>query len=242
MKPRFFFAILITIAFSFSIQSLAQANPELLTAKDVFQKYTNAVGGKEAFQKITARTYKGTLEIPNMNITGTFEMFFKAPNKNLVSLNLIGYGENLNGFDGTIAWAKDVVQGLRTKSNQELEQIKLTSDFYYSVNLAKIYPKAEVTDVQKIEKTEVNVVKADANTTLFFDKETGLLLKTERSVISAQGKIPTTVSFSDYREVNGIKYPHTWQQSIHGGAMILKITEIKLNAEIDDAIFSKPKI
>ncbi len=241
MKTRNIFAILITILFSFSLQIFAQDNAKLLTAKEIFQKYADAIGGKSAVEKITSRTYKGTLEIPAMNINGTFEMFYKAPNKNLVSLALKDFGENLNGFDGTVAWAKDAMQGLRTKSNAELEHIKVTSDFYYSVNLENVYPNAETTGTQKIENKEVYMVKADANATLYFDKETGFLLKSERLVISPQGKMLTTTSFSDYREIDGIKYPHTWRQSIHGGEMILKIAEIKHNAEIDEAIFSKPK-
>lgn len=235
------FAILFALILSFSTQFFAQENAKLPTANEVFTKYINAIGGKEAYTQNTSRIYKGTLEIAIMNITGTFEMFFKSPNKSLVSLDITGSGENKNGFDGTVAWAKNAIQGLRTKSGNEFESVKSNADFYYSVNLETKYPKAEVIKTDKIGEVAVYVVKADENTTLFFEQQTGFLKKSDRIVLVPEGNSRTTTTFEDYREVNGIKYPHTWRQSVHGGEMVLKITEIKHNSEIDDSIFSKPK-
>ncbi|HRH46284.1 MAG TPA: hypothetical protein PKY82_31860, partial [Pyrinomonadaceae bacterium] len=134
MKNKFLL-ILLALIFSITYQSIAQETTKLPSAQDIFKKYSDSIGGKENYFKLTSRIYKGTIEIPAMNITGTFEMLFKAPNMNLVSINLGGFGNNLNGFDGTIGWAKDEIQGLRTKSGAELEQAKLTSDFYYPVIL-----------------------------------------------------------------------------------------------------------
>lgn len=240
MKNKFLL-ILLALIFSITYQSIAQETTKLPSAQDIFKKYSDSIGGKENYYKLTSRIYKGTIEIPAMNITGTFEMLFKAPNMNLVSLNLGGFGNNLNGFDGTIGWAKDEIQGLRTKSDAELEQVKLTSDFYYPVILEKVYPKAEVTGIEKLEDLEVYVVKVNENNTLYFDKQTGFLVKTTRFVNSAQGKQPVSVVFSDYREIEGIKYPFYWKQNIHGGDMIFKFVEVKQNQIIEDQIFSKPK-
>lgn len=241
MKKHNILAILLALIFSITYQSLAQETAKLPTAKDIFKKYSDSIGGKENYYKLTTRIYKGTVEIPAMNVNGTFEMSFKAPNMNLVSLNLGGFGNNLNGFDGTVGWAKDEIQGLRTKSGAELEQAKLTSDFYYPVNLEKVYPNAEVTGIEKFEDSEVYIVKITENNTLYFDKQTGFLVKTTRFVNTAQGKQPASVVFSDYREIEGIKYPFLWKQSIHGGDMIFKFTEVKHNQNIEDQIFSKPK-
>lgn len=241
MNKQILYAILITLCLMITTQSSAQDIDRKQLAQDIFNKYAEAIGGKEVFAKITGRIYKGSLEAAQMNLNGTFEMFYKFPNKNLVSLNITGMGENLNGFDGTTAWAKNSVQGLRIKSGAELEQVKLTSDFYYLVNLAKIYPNAESIGTEKINNMDTFIVKADENTTFYFDKQSGLLLKNNRTTITSQGKMSTTILFEDYREIEGIKYPFIWRQSIHGSEMILRITEIKHNPVMDETIFSKPK-
>jgi hypothetical protein len=48
--------------------------------------------------------------------------------------------------------------------------------------------------------------------------------------------------FSDYREVNGYRMPFTTVQKAGGQTfMTLKLTEVKMNVEIDDALFVKPE-
>ncbi len=127
-------AILITLLFAFTTQSFAQENTNLPSTKAVFQKYTEAIGRKEAFVKITSRIYKRTLNKPQMNLNETFEMLYKSPNREIAVIKLTGYGENLSGFDDEIGWAKDMIQGWRTKPGSELEPVKLTADFYYFDN------------------------------------------------------------------------------------------------------------
>jgi hypothetical protein len=46
--------------------------------------------------------------------------------------------------------------------------------------------------------------------------------------------------YTDYREVDGVKTPFQWTQKTPVGEMIIKITEVKTNAEIDDSRFAKP--
>jgi hypothetical protein len=46
--------------------------------------------------------------------------------------------------------------------------------------------------------------------------------------------------FSDYRDVDGVKTPFRITQTLPAGELVLKISEVKNNLEIDDAKFRKP--
>ena len=78
---------------------------------------------------------------------------------------------------------------------------------------------------------------------LFFDAETGLLLRRITYTTTTIGMIPEQIDFEDYREVDGIKFPFTVRiSSIEVGNPISTrtFTNIKLNAPVDDSKFNKP--
>lgn len=218
----------------------AQEGGTTPSAKEVFRKYAEAVGGKSA-EKITSRVVKGTVEIKSAGITGTFEIFSKTPDKSLLSMNLTGLGAILDGYDGKESWASDPLQGMRTKEGEELAQTKATADFYYDINFEKHYPNAAVTGTEKVGETDAYVVKADDVTTLYFDKQTGFMVRSDRITTSPQGKIPVQVFQTDFRDVDGIKQAFSIRQVAAGMELTFKVEEIKQNVAIDDAKFAKPK-
>lgn len=237
------YLLLLFIA-AFPASSFVAAQDARLTvpsAAEIFRQNTEALGGREAVKKIKSRVTRANAEIPAMGLKGTFETYSAAHNKSLTILNLVGYGEVFNGFDGSVAWVKDPAQGLRSKSGEELEQVKSTADFYSSIDREKKYPNAEVAGLTKIGDAEAWIVKVDANTTLFFDKRTGLLLKSERTTVRGGTKMSIAIIYEDYRDVDGVKHPFTVRQSMHGGELVLQTTEVKQNVEIADSKFSKPK-
>jgi hypothetical protein len=78
---------------------------------------------------------------------------------------------------------------------------------------------------------------------LYFDKDTGLLLKRE-----TKGKDPTTGAeyaattlYDDYKEVGGLMLPHKVDER-HDGKPYnrLRFTEIKLEEKLPDGAFAKP--
>lgn len=218
-----------------------ETKTKLPTAAEIFSKHSQAAGGRASAEKIKSRISKGSVELAAMGLKGTFEISAKSPGKSLVLLNFSGLGEVMEGFDGNEGWSKDPIQGLRSKTGEELAQTKLISDFYYDFNLEKHYPKAEVTGTGKSGATEVFIVKADPNTTVYFDKQTGHMVQLDRLAVLPQGRIQTQTFFEDYREVDGVKMPFAFRQVAQGTEFSFKVAEVKQNVEIDDRIFSKPK-
>ena len=221
------------------------AKPAALPAvDDILDKYVKAIGGKEAIQKITSRTVKGSFEIEAMNMSGTLEMFAKAPNKNAMKIDLPGVGMVYNVFDGLKGWDSNPMTGLRELAGEELATMKREADFYQPLNLKKHFPKLEVKGKDKVDEYETYVVVATpaggGPEKLYFDIASGLLIRQDAERETGQGKIAVEEHFDDYKDVGGVMIPHSLRQVTPMFAITMKFTEIKSNVEIDEEKFNKP--
>jgi hypothetical protein len=236
-----------------AVSALAQTAPKeadkkpaeaLPTIDQILAKAIEATGGKAAIEKHNSRVMKGTLEIPAMGMTGTTETYAKAPNKFANIATISGFGSFSQGYDGKIAWSNDPVQGLRELSGAELALARREAEFYSDLKFKEMYPKAVVKGKEKVGSGEAYVVEATpaegGPEKLYFDVQTGLLVRRDFTLDSAQGQIPTETYLEDYRVVDGVKIPHTIRQSNPAVQFTIKVTEVKHNVPVDDAKFNKP--
>ena len=79
----------------------AGAAAAMPTLDDILDKFVKAVGGREAIEKLKSRTVKGTFEIEAMSISGPFESWEKAPNKNSTLTSVPNMGSFITVYDGT---------------------------------------------------------------------------------------------------------------------------------------------
>ena len=75
---------------------------------------------------------------------------------------------------------------------------------------------------------------------LYFDLETGLLLRQVRYVSTVVGTNPYQVDYADYRDVGGVKLPYQWTVTWTNGQSIWKVTEIQADAAVPAGRFAKP--
>jgi zinc protease len=71
----------------------------------------------------------------------------------------------------------------------------------------------------------------------FFDAESGLKVKEEKELQTQMGLMNQTFTFDDYKEVDGIKYPHKIVQSAGGQSIDVTVSSIKVNKGLADDIF-----
>ena len=77
---------------------------------------------------------------------------------------------------------------------------------------------------------------------LFFDKQTGLLVRQTRFIDTKVGLIPLHVDYSDYRAVSGVKMPFKWQVTWVDGQSTTELTDVQANAAVAAAKFVKPAV
>ena len=75
---------------------------------------------------------------------------------------------------------------------------------------------------------------------LFFDKESGLLVRSIRYADTPLGRNPTQVDYADYRAQDGVKVPFQWTIARPLGRFTIQVTELQQNVPVDDKKFAKP--
>jgi hypothetical protein len=232
-----------------SRESMAAEAPKrdeaaLPTAEQVFDKYIQAIGGKAAFDKLKTRVWKGTYFTSN-GVNMPYEIDQAAPDKLLTTLTTPKQGVFITGYNGTTGWMQNA-RGTRAFSESDLPSLKRLNAFFGGINLKDQYTKARVVAKDKLGDREVYIMRAvnleGDNERLYFDTQTGLLLRSiavERTNIVP---IPEQIDFSDYRDVDGVKLPFTIQvYNIDPSAgATRKFTEIKHNVPLDAARFNMP--
>ncbi len=216
----------------------------LPTADQIVEKYIRAVGGRAAIEKIKSRVMKGS----QTGFDGTalpLEIYREAPDKYFSQVTR-PQGLVLQGYNGTAGWVKNP-RGRRQLIGDELSAIKRRAEFYEPLKLKELYPGLKPVAKERIGDRDVFVLESDTGKTeiiqLFFDAQTGLLLR--RLAISKDilAPIPDQADYDDYRDVDGIKLPFTVRQSFVDPwvGWVQKFTEIKNNVPIEPAKFDMPK-
>lgn len=80
------------------------------------------------------------------------------------------------------------------------------------------------------------VIKLDKKE-IFYDMESGLKLKEVSIVKGPQGEVKDPVEFSNYKEVNGVKFPYLMVRSMGPMKLNFEVKEIKINEGVSDADF-----
>lgn len=219
----------------------APANP---TADQILEKYYQAIGGSAAIDKLKSRVMKGTLVANNGNELG-YELDQSGPDSVLAILTTPQAGVIERGFDGAIGWEKSA-RGIRDLGVDETGYLRRYPALYTDIKLKEQFSRISFGGKPKIDGRDVYALRATTTggkrEQLFFDVETGLLVRRTTSTTTLIGTIPEQVDFSDYRDVDGLKLPFTIRVSTVDPtySVVRKFTEIKLNVPVDPKRFSKP--
>ena len=215
------------------------------TVNQILEKFVQAQGGKEALGRPSTRVLKGRYET-SLGPAGTIEIYTKAPNKILTIINIQPLGVVRDGFDGVTAWRQDPSNKISEKTGSELALAKLEADFYRSAKLGQLYPSLRLVGVEKVGERDAYLLEAalveGSPEKLYFEVQTGLLVKRVSERDSSLGKMLYETLFEDYREVDGIKIPFLVRRSSPAASVTFKYEEVKCNLPIADEIFNKPLV
>lgn len=217
--------------------------PALPTSDEILNKYVQAVGGAAAVEKINSRVEKGTVSFGAQQLP--VEVLAKAPNKR-ISLVHTPNGDNITAYDGHAGWLGNPgPRPPRDMSAPENEAIGFDATFYLPTELKKMFAQFRVRPAtDKIGGHDVvQLIGANPGKPpirLFFDKESGLLLRSIRYADTPLGRNPTQVDYTDYRAQDGVKVPFQWTVARPLGRFTIQIAELQQNVPVDDKKFEKP--
>lgn len=217
------------------------------TADQIVSKYIEAIGGEAAHRKLTSRVAKATFIIPDrQNLGGTAEIYEKTPNKSLVVLSFTGFGVHREGYNGVVAWSQEPRSDPRAVTGAELAAVKIDSEFYKEIRLRELFPRLTLKGMKKIRDKNTYKIEGISNEgyseTMYFDAESGLLVRTDAVQESPEGKTVLEIYYDDYRDIDGIRMPYTARHRSPGLSVVFKLSDVKHNVPIEDANFEKPKV
>ena len=171
-------ALIATLAMIVPLATHAQD----VQAKDVIKNHVEKIGGKEALEKVTSIVSTGKMEIPQAGLEGDITMY-QTTGKYLMVISIEGLGEIKQGTDGKTYWEISP-QGDRVLKGKEMEEAKNNATPFPALMWISDFD-GEIKLVETVEedgKTLHKVEFAPAEgfpTTRFFDKDTGLVVRTE---------------------------------------------------------------
>ena len=218
------------------------AQESLPTADQVLDKYLAAIGGAEALHKIKSRVQKGTVD------TGAekypIEIYSESPEKRL-SISHASFGESVTAFNGQTGWLT-TPRGVHPMNASERQSARIDAQIYFPARIRELYQKFKVLPGETIDGRATFLVTANGTSTpplrLFFDQQSGLLLRLVRYTETPLGRNPAQVDYADYRDAGGLKIPYQWTLTRTNGSFTIRIAAVQQNVPIDEKLFVMPPI
>lgn len=227
----------------FAAPALA-ADEALPTPDAIIARYIEVTGGQAAYEKRTSEIATGTVLYAAQGLKGTLERYSQAPDNSYTAIEFTGVGKFEQGVENGVAWEKSNLLGPRVKSGAEKAQALREAVFNNELNWKKLYPKAETAGVETIDGEEcykVVLTPPDGKPeTSYYQKKSGLVVKTTMTAVNQMGEIPVDESFSDYKNFDGVLMPTKLTQHAAGQEITMTIDSVKVNQPIPAGKFDLP--
>ena len=211
----------------------------------LLDKYVEVTGGPAAYAKLKNRVLTGSLEIPGLEAKASIKIYDARPRNQYVVIDLEGFGRFEEGINGDVAWALNPREGARIKEGEE-KVFEMRGAFFDGVaGWRKLFKKAECIGTDTVSDKpcyKILVTPHQGNPeTHYFDRESGLLVRTSTSIKTDTGTTPVQVDVSDYREVDGVLVPHQRRVVYGFQASRLTIEKLEHNVEMPADRFAIPE-
>lgn len=216
------------------------------TADEIIAKNLQSKGGIDKLKAV--KSFKMTGKFVAQGMEFPFVMYFKRPNLMRNEAEFQGQ-KIISIFDGEKAWMVNPFMGSGEPievTGVQAESAKEEADFDGPfVDYKEKGIKIELLGKEDVEGTptyKIKVTLKDGKERIYYlETDSCLEIKME-TMTEIQGN-PVTISriFSDYKEVDGLKFPFSIQTSGGPGSAQIIFEAIELNPELDDSLFKVSK-
>jgi photosynthetic reaction center cytochrome c subunit len=237
--------------------------------ESILDRFIQASGGAQRLAALTSISARGVaVGFGGFGGNGTVEIVAKAPDKRATIILFkaeTNRGDQIRTYDGSAGWVRTPlnVVGEFQLIGSDLDGARVDAQLSFPGQIKSILtnlksgPPTTITDLpaptsqssvlQGAVGNQSHVVDVVQGTgprgllvTLYFDQQTGLLLRELRFGLSPIGRVPTQIDFGDYRDVNGVKLPFRMTFAWLDGRDAIVLDEIRTNVPVDEAKFGRP--
>ena len=218
-----------------------EETPSGPTAEQLLEKYVQAAGGANAIDKVTSRVMKGTIDFAGKSLP--IDIYSKDPEKR-ISFTHMPEGDSVTAFNGQEGWLGAPGRPVREMHGSDLEGASIDADLHLASHLKQMFTGMKVEGMEKIADHDTYKVVGEREgkppMQLYFDEQSGLLIRLVRYGDTALGLLPTQIDYADYRDANGVKVAYRWTLARPSGVFTIQVSDLKQNVPVDDAKFVKP--
>jgi photosynthetic reaction center cytochrome c subunit len=214
----------------------------LPSADDVIEKYIRGVGGAAAIQNVSSRVESGTVTF-GVGPSFPIEILSKSPSRQAMIVHLPA-GDSSTVFDSQNGWFRSPAGPVRDMPQADIEGAKLDADLQFPIDVEKTFQELTVIRTERISDHDAILLFATNSSgpplELYFDRETGLLLRQLRFGSSPLGLNPTQIDYDDYKTFDGVQVPLHLVITRPNRTLNIHLFRVKHNEPVDDAKFARP--
>lgn len=216
------------------------------TADEIVQQHANAMGGLDAFNKVSTYKMTGSASAQGMDLPVTTVIIngksmrtdVEVMGQSITNVYHNGTGWKINPFAG----ATEATDVTGTELIDFKAQTSLASNLMdYKQRGHKVELLEPVTE-EGIKMFRLKLTaKEDGRVTTYFINSTDFLVKKSITLREIQGQeMEITTFYSDYKEFGGLKFAGIRRQEVMGQVMQeLHLEKVELNLTIDESVFNK---
>lgn len=222
-----------------------------VSAQEVLSNYILAVTqsknmrqANKKISKVKSMEQKSTITPQQSPMTLTMKNYFVAPNKRAMTMTVMGMEFQKEVFDGEKGGSKTMNQSMGHDitefTAEEIELKKKTSGLFEELAMISGDIAVELLGIDEVNGKDFYVIEYQlekSTSRLFYSVDNFLKVHSEGLQITDEGPINTNATFSDYKAVKGILFPHQTVQMFESVVMDGKVDSIEINGKIDDSVF-----
>ncbi|MBT0549631.1 insulinase family protein [Riemerella anatipestifer] len=195
-----------------------------VNVESVAQNYIKAIGGKEAVSKINSVTMNATATVQGMPLEMTLVQ--AKGGKMMMDMKMMGNSMQKVVFDGKDGYI--MAQGNKIPMPEQAKQeMQKSTEVFKELAFAN-NGNYELKGIEKVNNEDAYAIKS-GKTTYFYSVKSGLKLGETKVEKMGDKEMTIPSTFSDYKEVSGVKMPFKINQNMSGMDITFEVKSYEFN-------------
>jgi hypothetical protein len=215
--------------------------------REIIARAIKAHGGAENLQKFKASVAKSQGKLLDLEYTAETAVQMPDCSRTVAESKLGKFVQVLNGDQGWLKFGELSKECSKEELAEMKEQLNATRISHLTVLSDKEYKLSPLGEEQIDDKPAVGLRverKGFRDVCLYFDKETGLLVKMQsrlKDPVRGGEEITAETLYGDYKDVEGVMTAHKVTIRYDGKLYTeAAVTEVKLAEQLDESTFARP--
>lgn len=200
-------------------------------AEQIVERHIQAVGGREALERLKSRVSNGVCTLPLQGIKGKVTIYEEAPDKRSMEVSISSMGMMKFVYDGKRGWMQHPLMGFVEIEEPTLSSLRREYDFYRMTRYKELFTRMDFKGVRDTPQGPVNVIEFTSpdgyQEEMHFDLKSGLLV------------FGSGTQLGDYRQVGEVKVPFLMRLSVAGLEVVMQFEQVSHNVEISKEAFAE---